>query len=195
MTNEKFTSGMARRARARLVFAAAGISVAAVAHCSSASAMTAPIQTMLVAPPEFSTATTEPARPTLQADSAGQALDELADAANETFAVLETLLQELGSRESVSEEEVSATRYLVERYEDLGFSVELQPFTIERISTENSGFSIETPVQEKFDAIPVTSTGIGTASGPLAPVGLGRTEGLRTGDYPAIRPRELCWYG
>ena len=122
-------------------------------------------------------------------------MDELADAANETFAVLETLLQELGSRESASEEEVSATRYLVERYEDLGFSVELQPFTIERISTENSGFSIETPVQEKFDAIPVTSTGIGTASGPLAPVGLGRTEDLRTGDYPAIRPRELCWYG
>ena len=163
MTKEKLASGMARRARAWLVFAAAAISVAAVADCSSASAMTAPIQTMLVAPPEFSTAATEAARPTLQADqvdSAGQALDELADAANETFAVLETLLQELGSRESASEEEVSATRYLAERYEDLGFSVELQPFTIERISTENSGFSIETPVQEKFEAIPVTSTGI-----------------------------------
>jgi hypothetical protein len=179
MTKEKLASGMA--------FAAAAISVAAVAACSSAGATTATIQTMVVAPPEFSTAATEAARPTPQADradSAGPALDELADAANETFAVLETLLQELCSRESASEEELSAARYLVERYEDLGFSVELQPLTIERISTENSGFSIETPVQEKFDAIPLTLTGIGTAFVPLAPVGLSRTEDLRTGDLP-----------
>ena len=59
LVNEKFTSGMARRARVWVVFAAIVISVAA-----------------------------QPALQADQADDGGLALDELADAADETFAVL-----------------------------------------------------------------------------------------------------------
>ena len=102
----------------------------------------------------------------------------MAAASDETFAVLEAFLRELGPRESATGEELGAAEYLLERYEETGYSVELQPFTIERVSEENSGLAIESPVAEEIGAIPLTLTGIGAVSGPLVSVGLARTEDL-----------------
>ncbi len=175
MTNEKFSSHKARRAKLWLAFAVAAITMAVAACSSAAATVGAASETPTTAAPQ------EAAQPTLQADQAdsgSQALNNLAEAADQTFAALETLLRELGPRESATGEELSAAQYLVARYEELGYLVELQPFTIERVSTENSGVAIESPVAEEFDSIPLSLTGIGSASGPLAPVGLARTEDL-----------------
>ena len=170
MTKEKLGSQMARRARIWLVFGLAAIAVGVGAACSSAAATTAPPD---AAPPTPNAG---------QLERSGSALDTLAAASDETFAVLEAFLRELGPRESATGEELSAAEYLLERYEETGYSVELQPFTIELVSEENSGVAIESPVAEEIGAIPLTLTGIGAVSGPLVSVGLARTEDLTADD-------------
>ena len=88
------------------------------------------------------------------------------------FNYLKELSEGLGPRESLTEEEREAAEYLASQFEGMGYSVELQPFTVEIISLEGSGLTLETPGPEEIAAIPLFRTASGEVSGTLVPVGL-----------------------
>ncbi len=93
-------------------------------------------------------------------------------AAADAFAVLEDFLEELGPRESATEQELAAAHYLESRMRELGYATELQTFTVEDLSLAGMGLTLDTPQPREFAAVPMVSTGLGDVSGVLTPVGL-----------------------
>ena len=55
-------------------------------------------------------------------------------ATKEAFAVLEELLEELGPRESATDQEAAAARYLQAKFQEFGYDTETQGFIVEDIS-------------------------------------------------------------
>ena len=55
-------------------------------------------------------------------------------ATKEAFAVLEELLKELGPRESATDQEAAAARYLQAKFQEFGYDTETQGFIVEDIS-------------------------------------------------------------
>ena len=100
-------------------------------------------------------------------------------AATEAFTVLTEFLEELGPRESATDQELAAARYLQTRFQDLGYATEIQSFTVEQLSLAGLGLTLNTPEQMEFTALPLVETGLGDASGILTPVGL-----AMSGDIP-----------
>jgi len=96
----------------------------------------------------------------------------LESASADAFAVLEDFLEELGPRESATEEELAAAQYLESRMRKLGYATELQTFTVESLSLAGMGLTLDTPQPREFAALPLISTGLGDVSGVLTPVGL-----------------------
>ena len=96
----------------------------------------------------------------------------------DAFAVLEEFLEELGPRESATEQELAAARYLQSRFQELGYATELQTFTVEDISLAGLGLTLNTPQPREFTALPLVGTGLGEVSGVLTPVGLAMPGGL-----------------
>ena len=94
---------------------------------------------------------------------------------------METLLEELGPRWSASVQELRAAEYLKERFEKMGYEAQIQPFTFQHAPREKSVITVKSPAPWQFHAYHLTGTGTGQASGPLAPVGLARSEDT-TGD-------------
>ena len=192
MTNEQSGRPRAGRSKIWAVFFAATVALLAVAACTSGTATPVPTQepSPTTAPAAVEPSTPKAEAPTIEAvpaESGGPVSDDLvsddlAEAANETFATLETLIRELGPRESASGLELVAANFLVDQFRQFGYAAELQPFTIQTVSAENSGVAVQAPVEEEFDTIPLTLTGVGTASGPLVPVGLARTDDLAAED-------------
>ena len=99
----------------------------------------------------------------------------------EAFAVLEEILEELGPRESATDQELAAARYLQSRLRELGYSTELQPFTVEDLSLAGLGLTLNTPESQEFTALPLVRTGLGDVAGVLTPVGL-----AMPGDIPDV---------
>ncbi len=97
---------------------------------------------------------------------------DLEPAPVDAFAVLEEFLDELGSRESATDQELAAARYLQSRFQELGYATELQTFTVEDLSLAGLGLTLDTPQQREFNALPMGNTGLGEVSGILTPVGL-----------------------
>lgn len=60
-----------------------------------------------------------------------------------------------------------AAEYLASRFDELGYSVMLQPFTIERISADLSGLTLEEPGPEEVAVIPLDGSLVGGVSGDL----------------------------
>ena len=95
----------------------------------------------------------------------------LADVA---FSHLIDLVEDLGPRESATEEELEAAEYLASRLEGFGYTVHLQNFTIQRLSSELSSFQIDAPQPQVIDVIPLSRSATGEVSGELVYVGLAR---------------------
>jgi aminopeptidase YwaD len=114
---------------------------------------------------------------TLTHEPAPATSGNLADTA---FGYLTQLVEELGPRESSTEQEKEAAEFLKSQFASFGYSVELQPFTVQRFLLEESGLSVElgNPNPEKIEASPLSGSGAGEVSGELAPVGLARPEDI-----------------
>ncbi|MCH8297980.1 MAG: M20/M25/M40 family metallo-hydrolase [Chloroflexi bacterium] len=156
-----------RRQKAVIVAAAV---FAFSAACTSATATPEPIPT----------ATPEPAPTFTAAPTPTSALQpvELASPAVDAFAVLEEILEELGPRESATDQELAAARYLQSRLQALGYATELQTFTVEGLSLAGLGLTLDTPESREFTALPLIRTGLGDVAGVLTPVGLARPEDI-----------------
>ena len=89
------------------------------------------------------------------------------------------LVEDLGSRESATEDELEAAEYLASTLKNFGYAVELQTFTIQRISRELSGLEIDAPEPRAIDSNTLVLSAIGEVSGNLVSVGL-----ARDGDFP-----------
>ena len=93
------------------------------------------------------------------------------------FAYLEELTDNHSPRESATDQELAAAEYLAAQFESMGFSVELQPFTVETISEERSGLSLDGrggdgTGGERLRGIPMNRSARGEVSGVLVPIGL-----------------------
>ncbi len=86
--------------------------------------------------------------------------------------MLEEFLEALGPRASATEQELAAAIYLHSRFQELGYAAELQEFTVEKISLDGLGLTLDTPQPRQFTALPLTGAGLGDVSGILTPVGL-----------------------
>ena len=89
------------------------------------------------------------------------------------------MVEELGPRESATQQELEAAQYLADQLESFGYSVELQPFTMEHVSEEQSGLVLDGPDPQGVEGIPLLQSGIGQVSAELVSVGL-----AREGDIP-----------
>lgn len=85
---------------------------------------------------------------------------------------LTELSETLSPRESATGLELAAAEYLAGQFERIGYTAEVQPFTVEVLSREQSGLTLNMPGPERIDAVPMVRSGRGQVSGMLAPVGL-----------------------
>ena len=124
--------------------------------------------------------------------------DKLAEASEAVFGLLEELLADLGYRESATPEELRASERLKERFEEMGYAADIQPFTFQRLDWQygENAVVIESPVQQIIPGLPLsTASGGETEPAPLTPVGLGRDEDLPgeglAGRVAWIQPGEI----
>ena len=89
------------------------------------------------------------------------------------------LVEELGPRESATEEELNAAEHLASTLEIFGYAVELQSLTVRQVSRELSSLEIDSPQSRSMDINPLDPSATGEVSGKLVSVGL-----ARDGDFP-----------
>ena len=89
------------------------------------------------------------------------------------------MVQELGPRQSATDEELAAAEHLASTLENFGYAVELQSFTVSQVSAELSSLELDTPQPRKIDINPLSGSAIGKVSGNLVSVGL-----AGDGDFP-----------
>ena len=107
-------------------------------------------------------------------------------ASEEVFNLVAELVNDLGHREAGTAEEFHAAEHLKERLEAMGYTVELQSFTLEYFdferfvqTQENAQVVVESPMTMQFPGLPLTTTPRGgVGSGSLVTVGLGRAKDL-----------------
>lgn len=151
-----------------IVALAALMSIIAVA-CTGGPTATPSVKTSATPAPAASPAPT-PVPTTVTTES-------LTDTA---FGYLRELVEGLGPRESTTVEEQEAAEYLASQFADLGYSVEMQPFSVEKLSPEQSGLTLhpDNPGTEKIEVLPLSGSSFGEASGALVSVGLGRMDDI-----------------
>ena len=93
-------------------------------------------------------------------------------ASTRAFVILEEILEELGPRESATDQESAAARYLQTKLQDLGYETEIQQFIVEHVSLAGMGLTLITPQPMEFAASALDESGLGDVSGILTPVGL-----------------------
>ena len=69
----------------------------------------------------------------------------MAELADEAWDFLVTFTEEFSPRESATDEEKDGGRYLVREFEASGLDVELQPFTVDRFSTDPPTLLLQAP--------------------------------------------------
>ena len=128
--------------------------------------------------PELSTPSKPPASSTGNAPPP-QATSTLVDP-TDTFAAglektaldhNERLVRELSPRESATERELNAAEFLAKEFGALGYSAEIQPFDVERLSSESSSLTIANGSQVPIEVAPLRGSAWGTGVGPLVDVG------------------------
>ena len=102
-------------------------------------------------------------------------------ASTRAFVILEEILEELGPRESATDQESAAARYLQTKLQDLGYETEIQQFIVEHVSLAGMGLTLITPQPMEFAASALDESGLGDVSGILTPVGL-----AMPGDIPEV---------
>lgn len=138
--------------------------------CSAAAATPNPPPTPTIEPAPTSTA--EPTSAFI-AEPTPTSVPLPADLATvDAFALLEEFLEELGPRESATEQELAAALYLQSRFQNLGYVTDLQKFAVEDLSLDGSGLTLNTAQPMEFTALPLVRAGLGAVSGILTPVGL-----------------------
>ena len=83
----------------------------------------------------------------------------------------ERLVRELSPRESATERELNAAEFLAKEFGALGYSAEIQPFDVERLSSESSSLTIANGSQVPIEVAPLRGSAWGTGVGPLVDVG------------------------
>ena len=115
--------------------------------------------------------TADPTPTTAPADVVSVLGPGTADLADTAHGYLMELMNR-GPRESASEQERVAAEYLTSELQAMGYSTRIQPFTVERVSAELSGLTIDDPAPAKFPVIPLDGSPALRVSGTLAPIGL-----------------------
>ena len=117
--------------------------------------------------------------------------DRLAD---QSWAFLQRFTEEMSPRESATDEEKAAADYLVRELELLGYEARLQPFDYEELLGNQAVRLLD---GETLRTNPLRFTGVGTADGILAEVGLARAEEVSeekvSGRVALIRRGELTF--
>jgi aminopeptidase YwaD len=126
-----------------------------------------PALTPAVAP--SATPTDTPETTSLPVTMVESALDA---ATKEAFAALEELLEELGPRESATDQETAAARYLQAKFQEFGYNTQIQEFIVEDLSLAGMGLILNTAEPAEFRALPLDQSGLGDVTGVLTPVGL-----------------------
>ena len=88
------------------------------------------------------------------------------------MAYLTYLVEELGPRESATQQELAGAEYLASEFESFGYSVEVQPFTIRTTFAEVFDLDFDGPAFEVSDALPLVFSQEANASGRLVAIGL-----------------------
>ena len=181
--------------------------VTTVAPASTATAV-APVPTEAPLPVPTSAPTAEPPPPT-----AVQFVSEEHSAASErVFGLVNELVEELGHREGGTPEELSAAEHLKMRFDEMGYSAEIQPFSLELFDIarymqtrgENAKVVVESPIEAQSPGLLLsTAPKGGKQTGSLVSVGQGRSEDLpadglagkivliQPGDIPLNDPQTL----
>ena len=94
---------------------------------------------------------------------------------DDTWAFLQRFTEEMSPRESATAGEEAAAEYLRGELESLGYEVQFQPFTFQRMAPERA---LRLPDGETLIGIPLRMSGLGTVSGPLVHVGLAKEEDI-----------------
>jgi aminopeptidase YwaD len=160
--------------RPTLLTCFAGFLAAIVIACSSGTTSATstfappPTPTSVPTPTVAPTSTLKPTNAPVPTSTLASTPGRLAGIA---FDYLIELAEGLGPRESATGQERAAAEYLASQLESLGYEVELQPFVVERLSSEESGVVLEGPEPEPVNAFPLVRSGTGDASGILVTVG------------------------
>ena len=142
--------------------------------CTGDSSGTSPIPTVTATSiPEPSPSPTSRPAPTLAPSP--PSVDTLADVA---LGYLTGILDDLGPRESTTQQELEAAEYLGDRFASFGYSVQLQPFVVETLSRELSALVLSGPPREKVEVVPLVRSATGEFSGNLISVGLAREDDI-----------------
>jgi aminopeptidase YwaD len=153
------------------LIAVLGVACSAVATATPTPAPT-PVPTFTLTPTPTSAPTA-----TLTPEPTAVPPDGLASTA---LGYLTELVEELGPRESSTVQEREAAEFLESQFARFGYSVEVQPFTVQRFSLEGSGLIVSpgNPSAERIEAIPLSGSGGGEVSGNLVPVGLAQPQDI-----------------
>ena len=127
-----------------------------------------PVATAALTPAPSSTSTPL-ASPAPLAEATQVPVTRLSETA---FAFLEELTENLSPRESATDQELAAAEYLASQFTSMGFSVELQPFTVELVSEERSDLTVDGPGGDRLAGKPLSRSARGEVSGFLVPMGL-----------------------
>ena len=110
-------------------------------------------------------------------------VDALADVA---LGYLTGILDNLGPRQSATQQELEAAEYLAAQFENFGYTARLQPFTIEAISWELSSMVVTAPDPEVLEVVPLVRSAAGEVSGNLISVGLATEDDIPEGDLEGM---------
>ena len=158
------------------------VSLACSAETPTASPAAEPPPAVTATPPALPTRPSQTPAPEPSPTQSPQ--DQLAAASEQVYALLKELLDELGHRESATPEELQAAEHLQARFYAMGYSTEIQPFAFRHFDFlrwyRTGGENANTVVQgQEFPGlIFATPPNNVTVTGPLTPVGLGRSEDL-----------------
>jgi aminopeptidase YwaD len=127
----------------------------------------APDRTPAPAPTARATATLEPS------------LGPPEPSGERALAHVEALALDIGPRPAGSEQEAEAVAYLVDQFEDYGYSVKVEDFPFTVGTGRKVALAVTWPEEQIIWGVPLVGSAPDSASAPLADVGLGQPE-----DFP-----------
>ena len=128
-------------------------------------------------PQEIPTATPEPSPVADTEATAGSSaiFEDLALLEERAFNYLTELAEDVGPRTSGTDLELAAANFLVERFQQLGYSPELQDFSWD---SPTASLNVDLPDQGNLDVNILNGTANGQATAQLTFVGLGKAEDI-----------------
>ena len=112
---------------------------------------------------------------------AGLQLPEIDSLAAEAMALLEEITSEISPRESATDQELEAARFLSAKFESLGYEVFLESFEVRQTVSDVQVSSEEVTAPGELRTIPINLSVEASASGPLTSVGMAFEEDIPAG--------------